>query len=110
MSETEPRAGNVRQAPVDPAEPNDSIEPDPSAAEVAALAASAEHARTMRLIRGVIVGVLVLLAILYFSGSLDRTLAPVGLNFEDCFTNGFGATFCGDELEQYRDSLDAIGY
>lgn len=63
----------------------------------------------MRLVRRVIIAAIVFVAILYFTGSLDRTLAPVGLNFRECATNGFGATFCGDDLERYRrEVLDPI--
>lgn len=101
-SETRPTAGEWRQNP----EPQ-ATTPDPSANAVRV--AAEEQARTMRLVRRVIVGLGVAVAILYFTGSLDKMLAPVGLNFRDCATNGFGATFCGDDLEEYqREVVDPI--
>lgn len=35
-------------------------------------------------------------------GMFDHALVNVGLNAKDCATNGFGARFCGDELDDYR--------
>jgi hypothetical protein len=52
--------------------------------------------------------VLVILAILYFSGSCDRTLYHVGLNWTDCGTNGFGATYCGDDLKAYCENVSGV--
>lgn len=36
-------------------------------------------------------------------GSFDHVLVNVGLNAKACARNGFGATFCGEELAQYRE-------
>ena len=35
-------------------------------------------------------------------GTFDHLLVNVGLQYNDCARNGFGATFCGDELEEYQ--------
>ena len=45
---------------------------------------------------------------LYFTGSLDRPLYSVGLNFHECARNGFGATFCGKELDEYRARIERV--
>lgn len=41
----------------------------------------------------------------YLSGSMDKTLEPIGLNLNECATNGFGATFCGDDLDRYEERV-----
>lgn len=41
----------------------------------------------------------------YIHGSFDRPLSSIGLNFHECARNGFGATFCGSELNQYRERV-----
>jgi hypothetical protein len=63
----------------------------------------------MKLKRGAFV-VLVLLAIggFYANGNFDRILYNVGLNFHECARNGFGATFCGKELDQYRERISRV--
>jgi hypothetical protein len=43
-----------------------------------------------------------LLIALWSRGTFDHTLVNVGLNAKECARNGFGATFCGDELDRYR--------
>lgn len=48
------------------------------------------------------------LAILYFTGHLDRPLYTVGLNYHECARNGLGATFCGKELDEYRARVQGI--
>jgi hypothetical protein len=61
--------------------------------------------------KGILLGVGVAVAILlglYFHGNLDRTLYPVGLNFHECARNGFGATFCGNELDEYRAKVEQV--
>jgi hypothetical protein len=50
----------------------------------------------------------VLLAGFYIHGSFDRVLYPVGLNAHECARNGLGATFCGEELEQYRAKVEGV--
>lgn len=54
-----------------------------------------------------IVGIAVVIALLfaYVGGTFDRALAPLGLNWGECATNGFGATFCGDDLDDYRQQV-----
>ena len=49
--------------------------------------------------------VVIVLAALYFSGSLDDELYKVGLNFHKCGENGFGAVFCGSALTQYENRI-----
>ncbi len=46
--------------------------------------------------------VAVIVAALYFTGRLDYTLYPLGLNFHQCARNGLGATFCGADLTAYE--------
>jgi hypothetical protein len=61
--------------------------------------------------KAILLGVGIALAVLlglYFHGNLDRTLYPVGLNFRECARNGFGATFCGKELDEYRARLQRV--
>jgi uncharacterized membrane protein YhiD involved in acid resistance len=41
----------------------------------------------------------------YVHGSFDRLLSGIGLNFHECARNGFGATFCGNELDRYRERI-----
>jgi hypothetical protein len=53
----------------------------------------------------VLAAVIVALFAFYFHGTFDRALSPVGLNFNECDRNGYGATFCGTELDHYRDRL-----
>jgi len=52
--------------------------------------------------RGVIGAVVAVLLLLYFRGTFDTALYPLGLNFQTCGKNGFGAVFCGDDLEAYE--------
>jgi uncharacterized membrane protein YhiD involved in acid resistance len=61
--------------------------------------------------KSILLGIGVVVAILlglYFNGNLDRTLYPVGLNFHECARNGFGATFCGKELDEYRARIERV--
>lgn len=53
-----------------------------------------------------IVLVALALAALYLHGNLDRLLYGVGLNFNECARNGLGASFCGKELDEYRERAD----
>jgi hypothetical protein len=51
-----------------------------------------------------VAGVVILgLLAMWTSGNLDRPLSAVGLNYNDCARNAFGATFCGEELEEQRE-------
>ena len=36
------------------------------------------------------------------TGTFDNFLWRVHLNYNECATNGFGATFCGDALKEYE--------
>ncbi len=47
----------------------------------------------------------VILVALYVHGSFDRPLSNVGLNWHECARNGLGATFCGEELTEYRERI-----
>lgn len=51
--------------------------------------------------------VLAVLAVggLYLHGTFDRALSGVGLNYHECARNGLGATFCGEELTNYRERI-----
>jgi len=44
----------------------------------------------------------------YLHGTFDRVLYGVGLNFNECARNGFGATFCGKELDEYRERVQGV--
>lgn len=57
-----------------------------------------------RVIAGLVV---VVLAALYFTGSLDNLLYKVHLNWDKCGENGFGAVFCGSALTQYENRIAA---
>jgi hypothetical protein len=61
--------------------------------------------RNVLLIGGVVIAFLLLF---YFKGSFDRPLSSIGLNFHECARNGLGATFCGSELDQYRERVERI--
>jgi hypothetical protein len=63
---------------------------------------------------GAIVLVIVIAA-LYLSGSLDKPLSSVGLNMKPCVQNAFGATFCGDDAKRLckqfgGPACDELGY
>ena len=45
---------------------------------------------------------IVLACFAWTQGTFDNFLWKVGLNYNECGTNGFGATFCGDELKEYN--------
>jgi hypothetical protein len=49
----------------------------------------------------IVIAALVIIA-LYLHGTFDRALSGVGLNYNECARNGLGATFCGNELDEYR--------
>jgi hypothetical protein len=54
--------------------------------------------------------VLLVLGLVWNTGAFDHALVNVGLNRHDCFRNGFGATFCGDEVAEFRRKLgQALG-
>lgn len=56
--------------------------------------------------RGWVIAVVIILAIVgWRAGTFDKALVNVGLNAKPCATNGFGATFCGDDLDAYRDQV-----
>jgi hypothetical protein len=47
----------------------------------------------------------VILVWLYFSGSMDRLLVNIGLNYKPCAQNGLRAMMCGDQLTGYCQNL-----
>lgn len=55
--------------------------------------------------RNWLIAIAIVLIVLWVSGSFDKALAPLGLNWGECATNGFGATFCGEELERYEENV-----
>lgn len=59
--------------------------------------------------RAIIVFVVVFVLVgLYLHGTFDRPLYSVGLNFNECARNGFGASFCGKELDEYRERVRSL--
>jgi hypothetical protein len=52
--------------------------------------------------------VIALVLVLWLSGRLDIVLAPIGLNKNECVTNAFGATFCGDDAKRYEQQVSNI--
>ena len=58
----------------------------------------------------IIIAIIVLfLGASWTSGRLDHALVNIGLNYNDCARNGFGATMCGDELKEYEQRLNDAG-
>jgi len=51
--------------------------------------------------------IVVTLLIFYGFGAFDRPLSSIGLNVNECARNGFGQTFCGKELDEYRQRVEA---
>jgi hypothetical protein len=45
---------------------------------------------------------------MWAGGTFDRALVNVGLNSQECAHNGFGATFCGKELDEYRARIGRV--
>lgn len=63
-----------------------------------------------RIVVGLLLGAIALM-LLWFSGRVDPFLSQVGLNKNACITNGFGATFCGDDAAAYEQKvLGAAAY
>jgi thiamine pyrophosphokinase len=58
--------------------------------------------------RGVLVLTAAAIVGLYFGGRLDHLLYNVGLNYNACARNGFGAVFCGRELTQYQQRVQGV--
>jgi ribosomal protein L12E/L44/L45/RPP1/RPP2 len=54
----------------------------------------------------------IVVALLLFAGwragTFDRVLSNVGLQAHECRRNGLGATFCGKELDEYRERISRI--
>jgi hypothetical protein len=59
--------------------------------------------QTIRRLVGALVGLLI---VLYLTGRLDHALYPIGLNLHECGRNGYGAVYCGDELDHYRANVE----
>lgn len=55
----------------------------------------------------IVVALVVLLGLvaLWSVGTFDHALVNIGLNAQRCARNGFGATFCGKELDEYNARL-----
>jgi hypothetical protein len=51
----------------------------------------------------ILTSVVLLLAFAWTRGTFDNFLWRVHLNYTDCAQNGFGATFCGDQLREYKE-------
>ncbi len=59
--------------------------------------------------RIVVVAILVIAVVaLWGRGTFDHALVNVGLNAKSCARNGFGATFCGQELDEYRERIGRV--
>jgi len=57
---------------------------------------------------GALLGAIVVLAVLYATGSFDRTLYPLGLNAHECARDRGGSVLCGSQLEAQRARLRQI--
>jgi len=57
----------------------------------------------------VIVAIFCVLLFAWTRGTFDNFLWRVHLNYTTCGTNGFGATFCGKDLERYQQRLQNAG-
>lgn len=55
----------------------------------------------------VVIG-LVILGLIWSTGAFDKQLASAGLNAHDCVQNGFGATFCGDDADRYKEQVERL--
>jgi hypothetical protein len=58
--------------------------------------------------RWLLAGGIVLVFLLWRAGNFDHALYNVGLNAKDCARNGLGATFCGRELDHYRQQVEPL--
>ena len=66
-------------------------------------AAERRHRRNKKAL--LIVSILAVVVLAWTQGIFDNFLWHVGLNYNDCAQNGFGATFCGDALEHYKQNV-----
>ncbi len=48
---------------------------------------------------------LTIIYLAWHAGTFDRVLYDIGLNAKECAPNGFGAVFCGKELDEYRERI-----
>lgn len=100
-------------APPEPERSTAATEEGPNlAAEIAALRRANEEreARSSKTRQWILLGFLLLvlaLVGLWSTGRMDTTLAGIGLNKNDCITNAFGATFCGDDAKRYQAQVKA---
>ena len=68
---------------------------------------STSFLRKRRSTKSLVVIVIVLIIVgAWTQGTFDNFLWKVGLNYNECATNGFGATFCGDALDEYKTRMD----
>ena len=56
-------------------------------------------------VRLVVVVLIITLFAGWRAGTFDQVLYKVGLNAKECARNGLGATFCGQELTEYRERI-----
>jgi Skp family chaperone for outer membrane proteins len=56
----------------------------------------------------VIVLAAILIIALWARGTFDHALVNIGLNAHRCARNGFGATFCGQELTEYDERVERV--
>jgi hypothetical protein len=57
----------------------------------------------------VIVAIVAVVLFAWTRGTFDNFLWRVHLNYTTCGTNGFGATFCGKDLDRYQQRLQKAG-
>jgi hypothetical protein len=62
------------------------------------------HMTSFRVAVGIVV---VIMVIAWRAGTFDHVLYNVGLNAKECARNGFGAVFCGSELDEYREHIES---
>ena len=72
--------------------------------------ARASRANRRLLIWVATIGVTLVLLTAWSKGTFDRALYNVGLNAKPCATNGFGATFCGDQLIEYQKRVKSLDH
>jgi FlaG/FlaF family flagellin (archaellin) len=66
------------------------------------------HWHERRLVLVAITVVLVALFAAWHAGTFDHVLYNVGLNAKPCARNGYGAVFCGAELEEYNHRVEGV--
>src|ERR1700693_3319105 len=113
------QAASISAQPMPEQPPSQRVVPGWTAEQLAAAASpgSQSRSRSFRLEGGgsvprwvwITLGGVVVLGFIWNTGALDHTLYHVGLQRHDCYQNGFGAVFCGDEATQYQNHLRDVG-